>query len=175
MTLNKKEIEKLAREYHKVEGEHNYKLENRLLSSLPSKFENSSWGMNDMMDIMSWMRPALKNHFSQNSHSDVQNAVRRATKATDVSDKIEALNEIYGVRTKVASAILMYMDPDDFSVMTNPSLIGLRDNGYSVPAPSDNPSADEYAQYLDECRSIASQNNVSLRTLDRAMVVSSSD
>lgn len=75
----------------------------------------------------------------------------------------------------VASAILLFTDPDEYAVMTCPSVKALRDEGYSLSSPSDDFSSSDYVQYADLCRVIADREGVTLRELDRALVVAGTD
>jgi thermostable 8-oxoguanine DNA glycosylase len=70
----------------------------------------------------------------------------------------------------MASAFLLFMNPDEYTVIDSRAGGFLNQEGYIPSNPSD-PSIEEYINYTDVCRGLADDYDVDLRTLDRALWV----
>jgi len=66
----------------------------------------------------------------------------------------------------MASAFLLFMDPDRYTVVDTRAEGVLAREGY-IPSLPDDPSVEVYVNYLDVCRELADEYDVELRTLDR--------
>ena len=79
--------------------------------------------------------------------------------------------ELSGIRVKMASVFLLFMNPEKYTVMDWRAADVLHNEGYLQSPISDDPSVDEYVEYLQVCQSVAEEFEVDLRTLDRGLWV----
>lgn len=100
----------------------------------------------------------------RNSEKEIADALRLANEAKFERSAIAVLCGLNGIEVPVASAVLTAMKPEMFTIIDFRALESLgetqRRTWYSI---------DFYLRYLQACREIAKQHNVSLRTLDRAL------
>jgi hypothetical protein len=76
-----------------------------------------------------------------------------------------------GIGVPVASAVLLFINPDRFTVIDERAWSVLQETGYLAQELSNDPTVDEYLLYLGACWTLANEYDVSLRTLDRALWV----
>lgn len=103
-----------------------------------------------------------RSRLAKNSDEDIADALRLVTAAKTDRAAVAVLLGLNGVQVPVASAVLTAIDPEKFTIIDFRALEAL---GVVQPAININ----FYLAYLEECRRIAGVNNVSLRTLDRAL------
>jgi len=170
MTLSQQLLEEKANDYE----EPLYQEELDRLDSLPGKFESDDWTNDDLEWIITWKvgkafeKPVLR-HFRSNPDDRISDAIETAVTARAVGDKVDALTSIKGVGVPVASAILLFIDPDRFTVIDERAWRALREMEYIDRELSEVPTIEEYVLYLGACRSLANEYEVDLRTLDRAL------
>jgi len=92
------------------------------------------------------------------------------SRAKTRKDKLEALRKIRGIGIPMASAILTVCYPDDFTLVDYRARTALKDyfGAEIMGNPTVNPSA--YFEYLDKCKELANENNLSLRNFDRILL-----
>ena len=103
-----------------------------------------------------------KTRLSQNSDSEILDALRLAVAANESRSTIAVLMGLYGVNTPVASAIATAIYPERFTIFDFRALeaLGTTETDRSIPF---------YLDYLRFCTGLAKDWSISLRTLDRAL------
>lgn len=175
MEVDRRLIEQKAREYSREAGSKHYEEESRRLETLPLAFKTERWEWDDLVWIVRWKSPRPLGHFKKNDETKVHSTVARVLETDSLSEKVRLLTELQGVRVKMASAFLLFMDPENYTVMdwrTGDALHAMDWLPSSIP---DDPSVADYDQYVRICREIATEYDVSLRTLDRALWVLGGD
>ncbi len=145
------------------------------LESLPTAFEEDEWTHEDLEWIIEWKvrvfaKPILK-HLDKNDDEEIRARINEAVHESNIRTKVEALTSLSGIGVPVASAVLLFINPDLFTVIDKRAWNVLRETGYLEQELSDEPTVDEYLLYLGACWAIANEYDVSLRTLDRALWV----
>jgi hypothetical protein len=99
---------------------------------------------------------------SRNSDEEIADALHLAVIAKTERAAVAVLAGLCGVDVPVASAILTAIDPQRYTVIDFRALeaLGQRTNNRSI---------DFYLTYLGECRRLATEQSVALRTFDRAL------
>jgi thermostable 8-oxoguanine DNA glycosylase len=141
------------------------------LDELPTKFENHNWDWDDLIWIYRWKSPRSIGDFKQNDPERVDKVFSKVVDTSSTRRKLALLKEeVNGLRVPTGSAFLLFMNPEKYTVMDSNAGEFLQQQGY-LPTYSDDPSYEEYINYLDVCRGIADDCDVELRTLDRALWV----
>ena len=107
----------------------------------------------------------------KNSEEEIRSKVERAVHESGIQTRVDALISLNGIGVPVASAILLFIDPDRFTVIDERAWNVLQETGYLLDDISDDPTVEEYLLYLGTCRALANEYNVSLRALDMALWV----
>ena len=173
MTLSQQWLEQQEPRY--AEEEDMYEEEVARLNSLPTVFEEGEWLRDDLEWIIEWkvgvfLKPVLRN-LRENDDAEIRAQIAKAVHESSIRSKVEALTSLTGIGVPVASAILLFINPDRFTVIDERAWNVLQETGYLGQELSDDPTADEYLLYLGACWAIANEYDVSLRTLDRALWV----
>jgi hypothetical protein len=103
-----------------------------------------------------------RSRLRKNSDAEIAEALTLSTSAQTDRCAVAVLMGLNGVRVPVASAVVTAINPERFTIVDFRALEAL---GVEQPYIS----IDFYLAYLDACRGIACENNVALRTLDRAL------
>jgi hypothetical protein len=98
----------------------------------------------------------------RNTDAEIEDALRLADNAKTERAAIGVLCGLDGVGVPVASAIMTAVKPEVFTVIDFRALESLDVTSYTM-------GVDLYLAYLQACRKLSSQNQVSLRVLDRAL------
>lgn len=144
------------------------------LESLPTAFEEGTWSQEDVEWIIEWKvgkafeKPVLR-YFRNNDETVIRDNIERAVHESNIRTKVESLTSLSGVGVPVASAILLFMNPDRFTVIDERAWRVLYETGYLPQELSDDPTVEEYLMYLGACWALANEYDVSLRTLDMAL------
>ena len=173
MDLSRRVLEHLESKY--PEQEDMYEEEVEQLESLPTAFEEGTWSREDLEWIIEWKvgvftKPILK-HLRKNDDEEIQARIEEAVHEPDIRSKVEALTSLNGIGVPVASAILMFIDEDRFTVIDERAWNVLQETNYLSQELSEDPTVDEYLIYLGACWTLANEYDVSVRTLDRALWV----
>jgi|GEM_PF-3400120 thermostable 8-oxoguanine DNA glycosylase len=167
MTLSQRLLEEQEVTYEAEENQYTEEIDR--LESLPSLFADGSWSMEDMEWIVRWKSSRSIGYFERNDREDVTQHVNDALAADSVSEKVDVLTELDGVQVRMASAILLFVSPDRFTVLDWRAWNVLHENGYLPDEMPDDPTIEDYLLYLGACWAIANEYDVSLRTLDMAL------
>jgi len=174
MDLSQRTLEYLESKYPEEEDMYDEEVEQ--LESLPTAFENGTWSQEDVEWIIEWkvgpafVKPVL-GHFHNNDDAVVQEHIKRAVRESSIRSKVEALTSLSGIGVPVASAILIFINEDRFTVIDERAWNVLQETKYLSQELSEDPNVDEYLLYLGACWTLANEYDVSLRTLDRALWV----
>jgi hypothetical protein len=103
-----------------------------------------------------------RSRLAKNSDAEISDALNLVLKANTDRVAVALLTGLSGVQIPVASAVLTTIYPDRFTIIDFRALHAL---GVEQPQIT----VDFYLSYLDQCRHLAKEHNVSLRTLDRAL------
>lgn len=167
MTLRRHPLEQHIDGYGTLEG--TSQEEDGHLKTLPEAFENGSWTVEDIEWIVRWKSSRSMGYFRRNDSEDVRECIGRALNVERVSQKIEILTQLDGVAVRMASAVLMFMDPDRFTVLDWRAWAVLHRTGYLPDEMPADPGVEEYLLFLGACWALANEYDVSLRTLDRVL------
>lgn len=127
------------------------------------KIRGGQFTRNNLEEIFEWKtRGRGRSRLAQNSDEEIADALHRAIDAETDRVATAVLVGLQGVHIPVASAILTAIFPERFTIIDFRALEAL-----DIQKPLI--TLDFYLQYLNECRQLALQNKVSLRTLDRAL------
>ena len=171
MSLNQDLILDNAQKYTEIVPDDQYREEQKQLNNLPVIFKNRMWTWDDLEWIVRWKTPRSIGYFERNDRDTVDEVIHNVLETSSLQQKVGILIELSGIQVKMASAFLLFMDPEEYTVMDWRAADVLHDEGYLQSSVSDDPSADEYEKYVQTCRSVADQFEVDLRTLDRALWV----
>ena len=90
---------------------------------------------------------------------------------SSLRQKVGLLIDLSGIQVKMASTFLLFMNPEEYTVMDWRAADVLHNEGYLQSPISNDPSVDEYEKYVQTCRAVADKFEVDLRTLDRGLWV----
>lgn len=167
MTLRRHLLERRVGGYDTLEGASGE--ENDRLETLPVAFEKGSWTVDDIEWIVRWKSNRSMGYFRRNDPEEVTECVQRALDATRIGQKVEILTQLDGVAVRVASAILLFMNPDRFTVLDWRAWAVLHETGYLPDEFPADPDVEAYLVFLGACWALANEYDVSLRTLDRVL------
>lgn len=175
MTLSRDRILRHAEEYQYVAPDGFYQEEEQQLARLPKVFEERRWEWSDMEWIVRWKTARSIGYFNRNERDTVDEAISKVLETRSTKEKVELLIDLSGIQVKMASAFLLFMNPGKYTVLDWRASNTLVEEGHLPALVSQDPSIEEYINYLDVFRSIAEQFDVDLRALDRALWVMSGD
>lgn len=131
--------------------------------SAGQQIKNGQYTRNNLERIFDWKTGGRgRSRLRKNTDKEIIDILRLAIVAKTDRAAISVLSGLNGVGVPVASAILTALDPGRFTIIDFRALETL---GVTKP----NITINFYLLYLNECRKIAKENGVSLRTLDRAL------
>ncbi|WP_458210212.1 hypothetical protein [Haladaptatus sp. NG-SE-30] len=178
MELDHDRLLEKSREYEQLEPL--FLVERDRLETLPDAFEEGTVVWKDMEWIVRWYyrrelgefphqeRESAERRFRTNSWETVNATIEGARQASTVTEKTERLLELKGVTVPVASAILQFMDPEEYIVHDEQIWWLLHKIGKLDDQAPDSLSVDAYVAYLEQCRATVVEFDVDLQTLYRA-------
>lgn len=171
MELSKELIDSKSSEYLGEEKDDHVQLEKRLLETLPQSFATGSVAIEDVYEIIEWKANRNWNDFkTSNDPEEVLAAVDLVTQSIPTSLKINILSTLNWVQVPTASAILMFVNPQKYTVIDQRAWRILHETGeLTRKKKQDEFDAKDYEQYLSVCRQISARHGRDLRTLDRAL------
>lgn len=178
MALSQSLVESTADEYR---DEHPlYPVEQEGIETLPAAFRTGEFGWRDAKWVVRWhyrrflgaipnaTRREREAQFDCNDFEDVRNALVDVATADDPADRIDRLTALEGVDVPVASAFLLFADPESCPVVGEREWAVLYDHGLLAEPYPDPPSVTAYEAYLEACRSLADRLECDMWTLYRA-------
>lgn len=148
-------IEPLAARYSYRKDEDALEAGERILSGERTK--------NNLLRIFDWkIEKRGRSRILRNSDADISDALELSIRASTDRAAVAVLLGLHGVQLPVASAVLTAVFPNRFTIIDWRALeaLGVSTKYLSVQF---------YLDYLNKCRELAGQYDVSLRTLDRAL------
>ena len=197
MTLTRSVVETKAAAYEREEPL--YVVEQENVDLLPAAFARGEFGRRDAEWVVRWYyrrhlgafpdaeRRSVEEEFEHNEFEDVRDALADAVDAAsssdatdgeadaagddlvDVTAAIERLTALRGVDVPVASAFLMFVDPERFIVVGDREWGVLREHDELARPYPDPPTVAEYGTYLRTCRELAERFECRLWTLYRGL------
>jgi len=165
MILNKDWIEDFAKKYDEDNQEEN-KLECEIINEI--KGLTSSYITEDILKkIAKWKSPRVMPHIIKNDEQYVKEVTQVSLSTNNEKLKIEILTLLNGVQIRMASAILFFCSPEQYTVMDYRAWDSLKALDKINGEISD--TFECWQKYNEICREIAKQNGVSLRRLDKAL------
>lgn len=117
----------------------------------------------DLMQICEWKSPRNRSRCAANAPEFVQEATAVAFSTPSERLRIEALTLLTGVGWPTASVILHFCHTDRYPILDYRALWSL---SRDVPARY---NYEFWTEYAVACRALATEADVSMRTLDRAL------
>ena len=140
-----------------------WELEKELLALREKVHQRKHLTKDELVKLVSWKihwqskwkhRPVTKN-----SEGSVVTHTSAAFRTTDIQKSIDHLSKLKGIRLSVGSAILHLFHEDNFPIYDQ----------HALRAVGEKKEERLWRSYVVYCRNIAKANNVSMRTLDRAL------
>ena len=109
--------------------------------------------------LVRWKSPRQLGNIRKNCEDCVVKKTSAAFRTACIQDSIDHLSKLKGVGVSIGSAILHFFHEDNFPIFDQHALraVGKEDDECL------------WKCYVDFCREIAKENNVCMRTLDRAL------
>ena len=117
----------------------------------------------EFLTVCNWKTLRSASRVKANSETAIQDSTRVALTSPNEADRMDALVALEGVGVPTGSALLMFAFPDDYPILDVRALESL-----GVPGRSQY-SVSFWVDYLQACRKLARENQVSIRTLDKAL------
>jgi len=125
--------------------------------------EERNFSRSNLEIIVRWKSQRRAGLIAKNSSDEISDALDLALRVREPRSAFAVLEGLRGVATPVASAILTAIDQERFTVIDYRALEALG-------APNSQPDLNFYLDhYFPECKRLASEAQVSLSTLDRAL------
>lgn len=179
MTITRPLVEEHAEAYR--ESEPLYTVEQENVDLLPAAFERGEFGRRDAEWVVRWYyrrflgafpdaeRRRIEEAFERNDYEAISEAIAGAVEADTVEAAIDHLTDLHGVGVPVASAFLMFIDPDRFVVVGEREWHTLHAHEELASPYPDPPTVAEYETYLETCREVADRVGCDLYTLYQAL------
>jgi hypothetical protein len=117
----------------------------------------------DLYEIAIWKSPRRAALIRDNTETEIAEALRFASNAKEARNAFAVLMGLRGVGLPMASAVLSLIDPNRYTVIDWRALDALGAKDW-------NADLNFYLEfYLPKCLELASNANVNLRTIDRAL------
>ncbi len=140
-------------------GSKKFTLEKELLELKKSKPEYLE--KNELELLVRWKSPRNLTYISKNNNEiTIVEKTQEAFKTTNVCDSIKILSDLKGVGYSIGSAILHLFHPENNYPIYDP---------HALRAVAKRPKDNVWESYVEFCRKLAEDNEVCMRTLDRAL------
>lgn len=146
-----------------------WEAENQLLQQVPSHVNNNGCiaDANIFRNIIKWKSPRVQGYTRDLSTNEIKNITKQALKHNRANNILDIFTKLRGVGPSVASAILMYVNPDRYTVMDPRATAGLSNLGYwELPNEA---STELYQTYCLRVQELSQKSTLSLRDVDRAL------
>ncbi len=117
----------------------------------------------EFLTVCRWKTARSRTKVAANSAAAVRTATRRAFATDDVSEQIAHILVLSGVGLPTASVLLHFAFPEALPILDVRALESLGHTRGSSYTPA------FWVEYVEACRAIAAEHDVSLRTLDKAL------
>ena len=158
-----------------------FTVEQGQIETLPAALRERDFHWRDIEWVVRWYyrrflgaypheeRTAREEAFRENDFETVHETLEAVSRTADVSERVERLTVLDGVDIPVASALLFFLDPNEYIVIGEREWNALRAVGELHEAYPDPPSAREYERYLATCRDVANRCECTMWALYRAL------
>jgi hypothetical protein len=158
-----------------------FDVEQERIETLPAAFGNDEFHWRDAEWVVRWYfrrflgeyphedRQATESAFRANDFETVQEALQAVTRTDDIAAQVDQLTALEGVDVPVASAFLLFLDPDENVVVGEREWSVLHEAGELPGAYPDPPSTGEYERYVAVCRELADRFDCSTWMLYQAL------
>lgn len=120
--------------------------------------------------ILKWKSPRPLRFYEQNSETDIETITKLAFQQNDDKLKIHILTALKGVNYPSASAILMFYEPKNYPVLDIRVWKQLHKNNLvTTNANGQNFTLEQWATYLKIIRSLAKENNLTSRQVEKRL------
>lgn len=179
MTLDRTTVIEQSREYERQEPL--FLVERDRIETLPEAFRDGTAVWKDAEWVVRWYyrrylgafpdgeRRSAEDAFRENDWGTVQSSLRAALDAETTGEKLRALTALEGVDVAVASAFLLFLDPEAYVPIDDRAWRTLTAAGQVDGDFPDPLTAEAYRTYLSRCRALADEFDVDLLTLYRAL------
>ena len=140
-------------------GSDNLNREKELIKRKESIYKQGYLTKSELEQLVRWKLPRQLGNIRKNDEDLIVETTQAAFKTKNVSDSIAHLCRIKGVRVSIGSAILHLFHKDDFPIYDQHALRAVGEQQYESI----------WESYVAFCRKVAKDNNVDMRTLDRAL------
>ena len=124
--------------------------------------------LSDLITLSDWTGdPRNKRRIEKNPSMSISiKDITRIALSPDTAepDRIDSLQQLYGVGPTIASAILHWFHEDCYPIWSGPARYSLH-----LDENKDELKPEEWENYVSFCRCLAQKNKVKMRTLDRAL------
>ena len=158
-----------ANRYTERQKEENRTREQHLIDLISDVQSRRYLTKDELHEIARWKSPRRAALTLENTDNFIREVTKSAFTATDDWTKLLTLTQLQGIGQPTASAILHLYDKKQYPILDIHALWSV---GLAWTARTAYPFWLEYVQF---CRDIANRNNVSMRTLDRALWKFSAD
>ena len=168
MILNQDWIEDLAKQYDDKADKEESRLEEKIFKSIKEIGSPPlSLTTEILVYIAEWKAARVKGHVMKNDDQFVREVTQVSLSTKNEKLKIKVLTLLNGVQIRMASAILMFCFPDQYTVMDYRAWGSLK--AFDKIDGEIDDTFECWQKYNEICREIAKQNGVSLRKLDKAL------
>jgi hypothetical protein len=115
----------------------------------------------EFLALCEWKSPRSRPLVARNPRGAITRATRRALHGPE-RERIEALLSLHGVGFPTASVLLHFADPAAYPILDVRAVAALGESRTSYTIPF-------WLEYVEACRTLARDHDVSLRTLDKAL------
>lgn len=142
-----------------------YARESRLVTIGPDVRKVGYLNRDQLVDVVCWVTTRVypRDLAEGNDPDFVKDITSSAFMANDERNSIKVLTELRGVGRPIGSAVLHLFHKDLYPFLSQRSLWSVRADA------SKSQSLGFWMDYVSFCRDVACRNNVSMRTLDRAL------
>ena len=155
----KEKIHCWAKRYMITGNDKNLRLEKELLELQKSIYQQGYLTKTQLEQLVRWKLPRQLSNIRKNAKGLIVETTRAAFKTKNVSDSIDHLSKLKGVRVSIGSAILHLYHKDDYPIYDQHAL-------RAIGEPQEESIWESYVEF---CRKVAKDNKVDMRTLDRAL------
>ncbi len=116
-----------------------------------------------------WKSTRPRRWYEKNTNEEIIRITRACFAKNDERGRIEDLLKLYGVGYPVASVILHFVFPDEYSILDFRAIWSLRHwLGYSIKQPA-NYDFDFWIEYTGLLRELAKRYTLTIRAIDKAL------
>ncbi len=116
---------------------------------------------NELEKVVHWKSHRHLGYIRKIEENIVEQKTRAAFETTNICQSVEYLCELKGIRIAIASAILHLFHKDNYPIY----------DVHALRAVGEEKDDNIWESYVDFCRDIAKENDVDMRTLDRALFI----